>query len=295
MISVLIPTYNYDCSRLVNEISRQCLELSHQKGLIYEIIVADDGSNDQNCLGQCRKNCLISDCNFIELKQNLGRSKVRNLLAKQAKGDYLIFIDSHMNLVSTDYILRYMNCNSDICQGGYVVCGDKKDWGQNLRFLYELHSQRLNKKGLEDKGNRDFHTSNFYIRRELFLSHPLDESISRYGYEDVLYGKQLEDSGISVTQIDNPVGFSSFEPNDSFVKKTEESLMTLHEIQDRIGDYSRLLNCAKAARKLHISPLLRGIFALTHKAMRRNLCSTHPLLFVFNLYKLLYLINLHHD
>ena len=42
MLSILIPTYQYDCSRLVNDLHLQAQQL----GVPYEIIVADDASPD---------------------------------------------------------------------------------------------------------------------------------------------------------------------------------------------------------------------------------------------------------
>lgn len=41
MLSILIPTYNYNVYPLVSELHRQCLEC----GIAFEIIVFDDGSN----------------------------------------------------------------------------------------------------------------------------------------------------------------------------------------------------------------------------------------------------------
>ena len=40
MLSILIPTYNYDCSRLIRDLQAQ----AEQAGIDYEIIVADDAS-----------------------------------------------------------------------------------------------------------------------------------------------------------------------------------------------------------------------------------------------------------
>ena len=40
MLSILIPTYNYDCSRLVSDLQRQ----AERMGIGYEVIVADDAS-----------------------------------------------------------------------------------------------------------------------------------------------------------------------------------------------------------------------------------------------------------
>lgn len=294
MLSILIPTYEYDCSELVCCLHQQCEEVVKTKAFDYEIIVADDRSQSyiwQNVQATIQE---LSHCSFIRMDENIGRSRIRNLLAKHAQGDRLLFIDCHMDIIADDYIQRYLDtdADADICQGGYVV--ERNDsMKENLRYIYEYRARHLNKKQPNgSNGNRDFHTSNFLVKRQLFLDHPLDETINRYGYEDVLYGKQLNEIGIHITEIDNPVGFSHFESNEAFVKKTEDSIETLHFIGERMGDYSRLRSIAQRIKRWHFAPILCCIFSLTKEKMRENLCGSHPNLHVFDLYKLLYLLNL---
>jgi len=296
MLSILIPTFEYDCSDLVTALHQQCESLAQNEQLEYEIIVVDDGSKGIGW--QTVKNSVesLSHCTFIRLEDNIGRSRVRNFLAQHAHGERLLFIDSHMSIVSSQYVQRYLTTDADICQGGYVVEEDDK-WNNNLRYRYERRARQLNRKHNDDtETNHDFHTSNFLVNRQLFLSHPLDESIRRYGYEDVLYGKQLADCGIKVTNIDNPVGFAHFESNSAFVEKTEEAISTLYELRDRIDGYSRLLTHERRLKRWHVAPLLRSIFSLTRQKMRDNLCGTTPNLRIFDFYKLLLLLSLdRHD
>lgn len=296
MLSVLIPTFEYDCSDLVTALHQQCESLTQNDQLEYEIIVVDDGS--KGAVWQTVKATVesLNHCSFIRLEENIGRSRVRNFLAQRAQGERLLFIDSHMSIISTQYIQRYLTTDADICQGGYVVEEDDK-WDDNLRYRYERRARQLNRKHNDDtETNHDFHTSNFMVTRQLFLAHPLDESIRRYGYEDVLYGKQLADCGIKVTNIDNPVGFAHFESNSAFVQKTEEAIATLYELRERIDGYSRLLTHERRLKRWIIAPLLCNIFSLTRQKMRDNLCGSNPNLRIFDFYKLLLLLSLdRHD
>lgn len=296
MLSILIPTFEYDCSELVIRLHQQCEERVKATVFDYEIIVADDGSQTDTWKKVKVTLEAHNGCSFIRLEENIGRSGIRNLLARQAKGDRLLFIDSHMDIIADDYIKRYLENEADICQGGYRV--DRNDSMKgNLRYLYEYRARHLNRKHDDNtNANRDFHTSNFMVKRQLFLNHPLDESINRYGYEDVLYGKQLHESGISVTCIDNPVGFSNFESNKAFVRKTEEAIDTLYDIKDRIAGYSRLLTHAQRLKRWHLTGILCSVFSLTREKMRDNLCGPHPNLHIFDLYKLLLLLSIYrHD
>lgn len=292
MLSILIPTFEYDCSDLVTSLYQQFEKLAQNQQLNYEIIVADDGSTNPVWQTVERKIGSLSHCKFVRQEHNIGRSRIRNFLAQHAQGDRLLFVDSHMSIISPNYIQNYLAIDADICQGGYVVEEDDK-WDNNLRYRYERRARQLNRKHESDaETNRDFHTSNFMITRQLFLSHPLDESICHYGYEDVLYGKQLADCGIKVTNIDNPVGFAHFESNGAFVQKTEEAIATLYEIREKIDGYSRLLTHEQRLKRWPIAPLLRGIFSLIRQKMRNNLCGSNPNLRVFDFYKLLLLLSL---
>ena len=42
-LSILLPTYNCDCTALISELQRQCVA----EGTNFEIIVADDASPDK--------------------------------------------------------------------------------------------------------------------------------------------------------------------------------------------------------------------------------------------------------
>ena len=59
----------------------------------YEILVADDG-RDLSTITANRKINEIENCRYIEREKNVGRSAIRNFLAKEAKYEWLLFIDS---------------------------------------------------------------------------------------------------------------------------------------------------------------------------------------------------------
>lgn len=81
--SIVIPVYNVE-----NYIGK-CLEsIKKQTFKDYEIIVVDDGSDD-NSMKIVKK----YDTKIIN-SSHVGVSEARNIGAKQAKGDYLIFLDS---------------------------------------------------------------------------------------------------------------------------------------------------------------------------------------------------------
>ncbi len=80
MLSVLIPVFNEDIRNLVNDLNNQLVEL----GFIFEIRVYDDGSHEN--IRDLNKEIASNDSIiYEELPKNIGRSAIRNKLAKEAK------------------------------------------------------------------------------------------------------------------------------------------------------------------------------------------------------------------
>lgn len=114
-VSLIIPVYNTE------KYLERCLEsVLFQTYKNIEIIIINDGSidNSKNIIN----NYLVLDSRIKYLEQeNSGQSKARNLGIKEAKGEYIAFIDSD-DYISNDYI---ENLVIKAVAGGYdiVVCG----------------------------------------------------------------------------------------------------------------------------------------------------------------------------
>jgi glycosyltransferase involved in cell wall biosynthesis len=285
-LSILIPTYNDLCVKLVGDLRQQ----AEQTGIGYEILVGDDGSTNHEVVSENRQIDQWAHCSYLVQPQNTGRAAIRNRLAREARYDWLLFVDSDMTVVRPDYIGQYVaQDNADVVDGGVTIGGDAEVLKQNLRYLYEKASEHEHTAEMrQKKPYQDFHTANFLIRRDLMLSHPFDERFRYYGYEDVLFGKQLRADHIAITHIDNPMGFCTFESNPDFVSKTEEGLRTLYQFQSELRGYSRLITLVEG---IHI-PLILSLIRLSHRLfsglIRHNLCGRHPSLKLFKFYKLGY-------
>lgn len=284
-LSILIPTYNQVCVALVRSLQTQA---EQESDLVYEIIVGDDGSTDPAVLEANEGINSLPHCRYIIRGVNTGRSAIRNYLAREARHDLLLFIDSHMSVVSSDYIARYLRCRShDLVYGGYSISKSAAKPKGNLRLVYEqscISQQRAEERALSPHAH--FHTCNFMVHREVMLRHPLDERFTRYGYEDVLYGKTLKEAGISIFHIDNPLGFNHFESNERFMEKTDEGLQTLWDFHEELRGYSRLLTLAERLERWHLSWLPRCFFRMAGDALRRHLTGSHPTLSAFKAYRL---------
>lgn len=283
-LSVLIPTYNHVCVALVE----QLLPLLQAADIQYEVIVADDGSTDEDSIVANRAINQLSFCRFIERKKNVGRAAIRNFLASEALHAYLLYIDSDMTIISNLYILRYLQSGDmPVIDGGVTIC-DTSD-ASNLRYLYEKAEEPHHTATERQKRPyQHLHAANLLMRRDIILAHPFDERFRHYGYEDVFLGKVLHQHHIPILHIDNPLGFCHFETNADFVTKTEEGLRTLYQFRDVLRGYSRLLTFVSGIHLSIVKSLIRLWHRLFRKAERRNLCGSHPSLLVFKLYRLGY-------
>lgn len=289
-LSILIPTYNDLCVKLVDDLRQQ----AEEAGIDYEILVGDDGSTDTEVIEKNQKIADWPHCHYLRQTQNIGRAAIRNFLAKEAHHDWLLFIDSDMSMVRQDYLSKYLTMEgAEVVDGGVAIGGDADTLKGNLRYLYEKASEHEHTTEIRQKHPyHDFHTANFLIRRDLMLAHPFDERFRYYGYEDVLLGKQFRQNKITITHIDNPLGFSTFEENTQFIIKTEEGLRTLHQFQADLRGYSRLLTLVEGIHLPVILSLIRYWHKLFGKWERKNLCGSHPNLTLFKLYKLGYFLKI---
>src|SRR5574344_796337 len=204
MISILIPTFNYNCTELVEELHAQC----ERAGVPYEIIVADDASTN-GAAAEVEKNIgRLSHCIFYREPHNVGRAAIRNKLADRASEPYLLFIDCDAQVLSADFVKRYL----DELPRATVVCGGLRNVVRqpspvcSLRFRYERDADKHRSASQRQVNPYSHFTSfNFLIKRDVFQQIRFDEKCTEYGYEDALFGLRLKEQHIAVLHIDDPL------------------------------------------------------------------------------------------
>lgn len=291
-ISFLLPTYNCECHALVGELHRQCERLRSRLGFCYEIIVADDCSPDRSFVARNRRIESLCHVRYLVREHNVGRSAIRNVLAREARCEWLVFIDGDLQVSRPDFVESYARSSGDVVVGGVEIGGSPEAWRGNLRYRYEKSCEQAHSVGGSRRvGGRDFRTTNFLVSRAIALAVPFDEAFRRYGYEDVLFGKSLVEHGHEIVHIDNPILLDDYEPNDVYMDKTEEACHTLREFAHSLQGYSRLLQCESRLRRLHVLWLMRLAFGVAGAAMRSSLVGSRPSVLVYNIYKLFYYVS----
>lgn len=298
-LSILLPSYNNVCVSLVQALQRQADALwgKLDKPFRYEIIVADDCSTDAACIDANRVIGDMLHCRYLRMEQNVGRAQIRNVLISESRGDYVLLIDSDLFLCDDNYLYKYATSTADVVYGGTCIGGEglamvdneanTENLKGNLRYIYEKKAEPSHRAVFRQlRPNQEISVCNLYARRDIMKAHPFDSRFKAYGYEDVLFGKRLAESGIEVTHIDNPVLINEFEPNSVFVKKTEEAILTLCRFEQDLEGYSNLKT--KVTTLGRYIPL--SLFRLWHRIMKnkekRNLTGSKPSLLLFKLYKL---------
>ena len=229
---------------------------------------------------------------YITREKNIGRACIRNFLVQQASYEWVLFVDSDLSIIREDYILSYIQLDSTflVAYGGYEVGNENTT---NLRYLYEKDAAP--KHTMEQRKLHPYHhlhTANLMMKRTTALTYPFDERFKRYGFEDVLLGKRLQEHNVCIAQINNPLLFDHFETNASYMEKTEEALQTLCTFRNELSGFSSLLTLNYHLRRWGLHYLILFIFQQKRRKWRTILCGERPNLKLYIIYKLGYFISL---
>ena len=140
LLSVIVPVYHTE--KYLRRALESILASSYQN---IEVIVVDDGSHqgaDEICKG------FDARVRYVDGKKNRGLYHARLLGAKEAKGDYLAFLDSDDH-VSVDFyrhaIAQAETTNSDLVLGEFVL--EYPDGHYEINDLMHVYNCDLDLKG----------------------------------------------------------------------------------------------------------------------------------------------------
>jgi glycosyltransferase involved in cell wall biosynthesis len=274
-LSILIPCYNWDILHLINDLRALCVKESNLDE--FEIICIEDGSSDYF------SNHSIKDLKNVKyeiLKKNIGRSAIRNLLAKKAQFKWLLFIDCDSKIVTKDFIKNYIKQIDEVKNKIYygATLYEKKETKSTLHQKYGSKIESKRKKNI-------FSSHHFLIQKDKFKEHQFDENITSYGYEDVLF--QIKHKYF-FKHINNPLYHIGLKSNENFIKDCETGLKNLLQYsQDKnVIKKIKLLRWWSRLSCIGLKTLTRILFNIFKKNILENLNSKNPSLFLFQFYKL---------
>lgn len=297
MVSILIPTYNYVCTALVQALSRQGERLFAEldSGFRYEIIVGDDGSTDAATVLANRSINRLPHCRYWVAEKNMGRAAIRNRLADMAAYPYLLYIDSDARVEREDYLRRYFAAarQARVVVGGLRNVPSLPSPEVSLRFRYEAQADRRRSAVCRSRTPYlHFSTFNFLIHRDLMREVRFNEKCFHYGYEDVYLGMELEHRHVKILHIDNELVHLGLDTNEVFLQKSETALRTLYGLDRAVQRHAAVSRTAERLKRCGLMPVVRWAYRLFGAEVRRNLLGKRPSLLLFSLYKLGYYCSL---
>jgi len=286
MLSILIPEYNCDCTRLVRDLSDQCL----QENIDYEILVLDDASTDfpqENLVLPSIPGCILS-INEV----NIGLARCRNRLVRMAKFEWLLILDSDLQVFDNLFIKRYLDVlgKESVISGGVVCSKEKPEAARMLRWKYSRNRESLSAEVHNRNPWRSFFSSNVLMQKSVNERIPYDEQFQDYGHEDTIMGYQLKTLGIKVLYIENPLLHLGIDRSDRYLAK---SLLAVEKYLDasifkseKLVLEVKIFRVYRIIKKMHLDGLVAWKFRILKKLLYKNLMGTHPNLFLFDFYRL---------
>ena len=285
MVSVLIPVYG-------ESIDAQLASLAIEaKGLDYpvEIIVCDDAS--PNPKKPAFTDYKGIEYRFIQLRKNLGRSKIRNYLADEAKYEQLIFVDADCQPIQAQFIDTYKLKFAEevVLVGGQLFAQEPpSSLDQRLRWDYGTQVEARSLKDRLKAPYKSFMANNFSISKTLLAKFPFDEEHTGYGHEDTLFGVQLRNNEVDVLHVKNPIRHLGNETNAQFLAKTAEGVRNLAKLylENKLDSHVRLIKTYEQLKFTGFAKLTRSIISNRQKGYYDNLVKGTANLRKFSLYKL---------
>ena len=293
MLSINIPVYNTIIDRLVLSLHKQAEKLN----IPFEIRIYDDGSSEQIKLHN-RGLKELSNVEYVELKENVGRAVIRNKMGFDSNFEWLLFIDSDSEIVQEDYLEKYLKIreHNRISCGGTIYSteqplSDKK----LLRWKYGTAREAISAEIRNKQKGFIITSNNFIIEKKVFVGTHFRDEIKGYGHEDTLFGFDLYKNGVEILHVDNPVMHTGLEDASSFLEKSKSALKNLFFILENMNhekdEFSCKVRFLDSYNKIirFINPaILRLFYKIFGLSIEKNLKGRNPSLFWFDVYKLTY-------
>ncbi len=289
MLSILIPVYNYDIRPLAEQLSQQLSEVD----ITYEIIFQDDASNSSVSELNSKVE-LYEHIRYNRSSSNQGRTATRQLLAEQAKYDWLLFMDSDVIPKNDNYIeqyLLYLNKEVEAVYGGFAYLDEIPKVDHSLRWRYGRAKEQVSAEKRNRRPYKITISGNFLIQKSIFkeLNRQIDQK--GYGYDNY-FASLLKQHEIKVLHIDNEVYHLGLESNSVYLNKVEASvknLWTLNSSGSLSQNENSLLLTFKKIKRFKLNSFCSFLFHIFRQPMKRNLLNNKPSIFILQLYKLGYI------
>lgn len=187
LVSIVIPAYNY--AEYLAEAIDSALA---QRGARTEVLVIDDGSTDDTPAVLAA----YGDQILVHRQTNAGLSAARNVGARLASGELLVYLDAD-NRLHPDFVARSVDALREHPTAGFA-------YPQVHHFGAVERTTTLQPYDLDALKRRNDIDACCLLRRRLVLAHPYDEG-NHVGWEDWDFILTLAEHGWGGVLVDEPL------------------------------------------------------------------------------------------
>jgi len=224
VVSILIPFLHDDPTRLLAALDREGPALD---GAV-EVVLLDDGSGDEALAGNVAMAVgrMILPARLVVLRLNLGRARGRNRLAGEARGRWLLFLDSDMLPDSPHFLHAYLalieRSAPAVAFGGFSLDQAPVRGEHALHRYMALASDCTPAEVRRQEPEKHVFTSNLLVRRDVFETERFDEGFTGWGWEDVEWAMRVVQRH-AIVHLDNPATHLGLDPAPVLIAKFEQS------------------------------------------------------------------------
>lgn len=191
-LDIVLPCYN--CSSSINRVLRSIKSQIFINDIVVNIYVINDASTDNTIeLLKPQNNCL----KIVNLETNCGRSRARNIGARQGNSELILFLDSDCELGSKESVSYLIDnlTNSIGLAFGSIKSRGKDFWSKYFNLVSEKREKNT------AIGKPESLTSQFFIiKRDLFeKAGGFNEEYIYYGFEDRELFLRLINAGAKIS------------------------------------------------------------------------------------------------
>jgi len=256
VVSILIPFLHDDPTRLLAALDREGPALD---GAV-EVVLLDDGSGDEALAGGVAMAVgrMTLPARLVTLRFNLGRARGRNRLAGEARGRWLLFLDSDMLPDGPHFLHAYLELieqsSPAVAFGGFSL-DQAPERGEHALHRYMALASDCSPADVRRlEPEKHVFTSNLLVRRDVFEAERFDEGFIGWGWEDVEWAMRVVRRN-AITHLDNPATHLGLDPAPALIAKFEQSAANFARVVAGHRDIVVHYPSYRAARMLKAVPL----------------------------------------
>ena len=188
-------------------------------------------------------------------------------------------------------LASHIDTTIPIIFGGVIYPYSKPEKNKVLRWKYGVKREIKTLTTRQKKPYCFVFSWNLLLKKEIISKIPFQTPIKHYGYEDLLFIKDLKKNKIKIQHIENLLIHYNSECNLTFIKKTETAVRTLNQLLKNGELEYKDTKITRFYRFLHLVGLKAVFLKLFEKNRHyliQKLDSENPNLFYLDIYKLGY-------